>query len=259
LTADADRAHHAPSHPPQRWLEIVWRAVPLGRPFLAAVLSASLAGAAAAVPTTFTVTAPQPSKQADVFGGGSSASFDVTGTIDATLVASDGTVTGFDLEGASLLLSDVTIPFIGGTVFALRSVRARLTGPPALFLGGSAGSSSFDIAGSQLVFISGVGSVCCAPPNAVNFSTSPLAFDYGPGSIAEIVLTDLLDGTFDVSLLLPLDLATVYPPDRGTGILFVMQGDLAASGTFIPEPSTALLVGIGLAGIGAAVRSRARC
>ena len=160
-----------------------------------ALLSAWFAVDAAAVSITLTVETPQPSKQADVVVGAGytgSSGFDVTGTIDANVSVSGGIATGFDLEGANLSLSDMGMvlnPPVGG--FGLSDVTATLLGPPALFAGGSGGTSSFDIAGSRLIFNSGMARLSGQANGQLDFSTNPIAFDYGPGSIAELVLTAL--------------------------------------------------------------------
>jgi hypothetical protein len=232
----------------------LWR---LARTFPGVVASTLLAVSAAATPTTLTVVVPQPQKQADIvvvstYTG--SSSFDVTGTLDVEIAVSPGGVaTGLDLEGADLFLSDVTIilntpptlPFPG--VFNLFDVTATLLGPPALFLGSNAGTSSFDLAGSQLVFDSG--SARLFDPFTFNesivlFAQNPVAFSYGAGSIAELTLTALGNGELAVSLSLPLDLTVVNP--TGAPVVFSMSGDLASSGTAVPEPSAILLLGGGL-------------
>lgn len=220
----------------------------------AAAVLACLAADAAAVPVTFTVTS-QPSKQAHVASGmySGSSSFNITGTLDTNLTLSGGIATAFDVEGAHLSLSDMTIfftpPSAGGFGFGfgLRAVTATLLGPPALFVGSSGTTSSFDLAGSQLVFNSGTALLFVGSLYQLSFSQNPVTFDYGPGSIAELVSTPLADDALALTLLLPLGLDTAYPPGSvNPVVLFSMSGDLASTGAIVPEPSTAFLIAAGL-------------
>lgn len=215
------------------------------------LLSVWFAVDAHAVPITFTVDVPQPSKQGEVVVGvySGTSSFDVTGTVDADLIVDGGIITGLDPQGADLSFSDVAIllSFMPPVSFWLTDVTATLVGPPALFLGSSGGTSSFDVSDFQLVFDSGRAELYSG--GAVDFSQTPVVFDYGPGSIAELGLAALGDGTLDVSLRLPLDLSTSYPPGQPPAVVYSMSGDLAASGTIVPEPSAALLLGLGLLGL----------
>jgi hypothetical protein len=206
---------------------------------------------------TFVVTTPQPAKAINVQVGAfpGSSTFNVSGTIAADLVTSGGVATQFDLAGAALALSNVLIALGPNASFSLTSATATLVGPPALFIGSTGATSSFDISGSELILDSGTASVCCQGAGTVNFASTPVSFVYGPGSIAEVALADLFDGTFAASLSLPLDATTFYPPTSPV-VTVTFAGDLAASGTLIPEPSTALLVGIGMTSLGAARRRR---
>jgi len=206
-----------------------------------------LAVGAAAAPTTLAVDAPQPQKQAGVlivsrYAG--SSTFDVTGTVDADIVVSSaGVATGLHLESADLTLSDVTIVINTGTnppgYFSLVDVTATLSGPAALFTGSSGATSFFDLDGSQLTFDSGHARLF--DPFTWNelymfFSQNPVAFVYGPGSIAEVTVTSLGTEEAAVSLSLPLDLTVVDPTGSPGTVTFWMSGNLEASGTVIPEP-----------------------
>ena len=90
--------------------------------------------------------------------------------------------------------------------------------------------------------------------NYMYFAQNPVAFFYGPGSIAEVSLTPLSNGEFAVSLSLPLDLTVIDPTGSPGSVTFSMSGNLEASGSVIPEPSTALLLAFGLVGLTAGRR-----
>jgi hypothetical protein len=206
-----------------------------------------LAAGAAAAPTTLAVDEPQPQKQAGVvvvstYTG--SSTFDVKGAVDADIVVSSaGVATGLDLESADLTLSDVTIVFETPTSFPgyfyLVDVTATLSGPAALFTGSSGATSFFDLDGSQLIFDSGYARIFDPftwNDNYMFFSQNPVAFFYGPGSIAEVTVTSLGTDEAAVSLSLPLDLTVVDPTGSPGTVTFWMSGDLEVSGTVIPEP-----------------------
>jgi hypothetical protein len=225
----------------------------------------SLAASVAAAPTTLAVDVPQPQKQAEVLVVSTytgSSTFDVTGSLEADIVvAADGVATGLDLEGADLALGDLEIVINTGTdppgYFNLFDVTATVSGPAALFTGSSGATSFFDLDGSQLVFDSG--SARLFDPFSFNFNYMyfaqyPVAFLYGPGSITEVILTPLSNGEFAVSLSLPLDLTVIDPTGSPGSVTFSMSGNLEASGTVIPEPSTALLLVFGLMGLAAGRR-----
>ena len=188
----------------------------------------------------------QPPKHAEIlvvetFPG--SSTFDITGSLEVDIVASHGGVaTGFDLDRADPALSDITIVINTGTFppgfFNMVDVTANLSGPAALFVGSSGATSFFDLDGSQLVFDSGHASLSDPSGSGgfLSFSSNPVTFFYGPGSVAEVTLTPLATGEFAVSLSLPLDL-TVVDPDGSPGtVTFSMSGDLEASGTVAPPP-----------------------
>ena len=206
-----------------------------------------LAAGAAAAPTTLSVDTPQPQKQAGVVVVSThtgSSTFDVTGTLDANIVVSSaGVATGLDLESAEMTLSDVTIVINTPTSFPgyfyLVDVMATLSGPAALFVESDAATSLFDLDGSELIFDSGYARLFDPftwNENYMFFSQNPVAFVYGPGSIAEVTVTPLGTEEVAVSLSLPLDLTVVDPTGSPGTVTFWMSGDLEASGTVIPEP-----------------------
>jgi hypothetical protein len=175
-------------------------------------------------------------------------------------------VSTLQLTGGSILFSDVSIPLESFPLYSLSFASTGLAATPggAATTGFAVGSgrSVFDLFGSMLVFDSGVvgasGSYFGLPVSvSLGLASSAFTASFPLGSQAQARLTDLGGGLSSVELRLPFS-APFHLSLDGEDNTLTVAGTAVLRGTVaaVPEPSTALLLGLALAGFAALRRRR---
>jgi len=144
-------------------------------------------------------------------------------------------------------------------------VGSDFSGGPVAGSAAGADAASFDLAGFDLLLDAGLIDISATgmagalvSPTVRDLAVEPLAFVL-PTTPADAVSTDLGGGLTEMVLTVPLDMATVVDVS-GVSADLTLQGQVVLSHTFaaVPEPASAALVGLGLAGLASAGRRRRR-
>ncbi len=217
----------------------------------------------AASDVTASIGAPFPSAPQQI-GVTGSLSFEIQLVDDpfdgllASALSSDGGMLAF--SDATYVLA--TPPGVSLSVSGT-GVGAGVLGPMRMGFPFGPGTSLFDLFGYTLSLnvgtLTGVGDSLGSP---LDFSTdlgaAPLVFVYPLDSIAQLVLVDHGDDTFDATLLFPFDAQVTLAPS-GIETTFALEGQLVLTGiASIPEPASGLLLAGGLATLATRRRSRGR-
>lgn len=237
--------------------------------FLLAVVSIGAARSAQAVPIALQV---DPTGTNLVFGVSSSAGSDTTpflvsGAVSGELQLVDHgsfgpVVTQLELQSGILDASHQPLSILGAGVsllFASTDMTASVTGPAVgatpVAPGFSVGDFRDHIAALNGGTFAVVGNVFADPVDeSLDLALFPFELILPLNSIGQIRVSGD-PGALDVGISIPID--TVMPVFiSGLAVDVTLSGTFALTGTIVPEPSTAGLLGMGLAIIAAARRQR---
>jgi uncharacterized repeat protein (TIGR01451 family) len=170
------------------------------------------------------------------------------GPVSASIVFSD---TNFALDTPAGVLLDISITGLGGTL-ASPALAGIAVGP---------GKTLFDFAGATLTLDSGTlgvtGSEFGNPIDAsIDLSSSSIVFVLSANTVGSIVVSDA-GGVMTMLLTLPLDESANFIGDDLSSTMS-LSGNLVATGTAIPEPTTGLLIVVGLGGLATVRRTNRR-
>jgi hypothetical protein len=189
----------------------------------------------------------------------------VSGDIDV-IIDQDGIVPpaqSVEFTGGNLGLSDLSLGlslaggFISLDVNSMSLGATVGTGGP--FATNGLNPGTFDAGGLTLNLDAGSLDITGTITSAIDLDADPIEFDIPTGTIATIEEVDMGGGTYDVTITLPVSVTTaivITSPLAGT-IGIDLSGDLVFKGQkIVPEPSTLVLAGFGLAAVVALARRR---
>ena len=153
-----------------------------------------------------------------------------------------------------------------GAVFAdLIGLGFSTTSGPLALVNTSGSMRPFDLGGTTLSLDQGLITYeatgyagTLLEPGTFDFNVDPLNFEVDPGPTVKIIEELAQPGKANVTLLIPISVETQVTTDT-TDIKAILNATILATGMkMVPEPTTMVLLGIGVVGFLAVVRRQRR-
>lgn len=199
--------------------------------------------------------------------GDATSTLEVSGSIDSEVLLIDHAIFGpvasqLELISGGLAASHDPLSIFGAGVsltFTSVNLGMSVVGPSVSATPVAPGFSVADFYGYSAALDAGtlliVGNVFAEPIDiALDLEMFPLILTLPLNSVGQIRVIGGAPGTLDVAVLIPVD-AGARLVIAGLEVDLTLAGNVALSGTIIPEPSTALLLGTGLMLLSVARRS----
>ena len=214
----------------------------------------------------------------DALGGSTTGGVNVgvSGSLDITADNVGVDALALSIDSGSLLLDDGSLGLslgpLGGVLADLIGIGVSVASGPLTHVSSSGGVNIFDAGGATLSLDSGMITYeatgyagTLLPPGTFDFASSPLSLVVTPGNTIKLLETPKDATTNNVSLVIPISVVqsiATSPVDINAtlDVLIIATGmKLTDNGPpVIPEPSSWLLIGLGLMSVVPMIRRRLR-